>query len=49
MVVNGVVVGQDTGNNTADKNTGGDVEVTTGDADATVTNTTTVGVNTLSL
>lgn len=48
-VVNGVVVGQDTGSNTANSNTGGTVDVTSGDADATVDNTTTVGLNSLTL
>jgi len=48
-VVNGVVVGQDTGSNTANSNTGGTVDVTSGDAGVTVVNTTTVGLNSLTL
>jgi hypothetical protein len=46
LVVNGVLVAQNTGKNKANKNTGaGDKTVSSGDATATVTNTTTTGGN----
>jgi len=48
LVVNGVVVGQNTGGNDANFNTGGGtVDVDSGNASATVTNTTTTGGNVL--
>lgn len=48
VVVNGTLVGQNTGNNNASFNTGaGDVSADSGDASATVTNTTTTGGNVL--
>ncbi len=49
LVVNGVLVAQNTGDNHANKNTGGDVDVDSGEADATVENTTTTGANTVTL
>ncbi len=48
MVVNGVMVAQNTGNNSANSNTDGDVMVTSGDADATVENTVETGSNVVS-
>lgn len=47
LVVNGVLVGQNTGNNEANQNTGGTVSVDSGNASATVNNTTTTGDNLL--
>lgn len=47
LVVNGVLVGQNTGLNSASQNTGGDVDVDSGNASSTVTNTTTTGGNSL--
>lgn len=48
LVVNGVLVAQNTGGNNANDNGGnGDVKVGSGDATSTVTNTTTTGGNTL--
>lgn len=44
-VVNSVGVSQNTGGNKANKNVGGDVSVTSGNATSTVTNTTTTGDN----
>jgi hypothetical protein len=44
-VSNSVGITQNTGNNKANNNTGGDVVITTGNAKATVTNTTTTGGN----
>lgn len=50
LVVNGVLVAQNTGGNEANKNTGdGDVSVDSGNADATVTNKTTTGGNAATL
>lgn len=50
FVLNGTLVAQNTGDNNANGNTGsGSVEVTTGDADSTVTNTTTVAGNALTV
>ena len=49
LVVNGVLVGQNTGLNTASHNTGGSVDVSSGNANADVTNTTTTGTNTLTI
>lgn len=46
-VANLVEVGQNTGGNKANKNTGGNVMVSSGNAKSTVTNTTTVGGNAL--
>ncbi len=48
LVVNGVLVGQNTGGNSADYNTGGGgVDVNSGNATSTVNNTTTTGGNVL--
>lgn len=48
LVINGVLVAQNTGGNSANSNTGdGGVDVDSGDADSTVTNTVTTGGNTL--
>ena len=49
LVVNGTLVVQNTGGLTADNNTGGDVDQTSGDASSTVTNTTTTGDNTVTI
>jgi hypothetical protein len=49
LVVNGTLVAQNTGGNHANNNTGdGTVDVNSGDADSTVTNTVTTGGNLLS-
>jgi len=47
LVVNGTFVLQNTGGNSANGNTGGDVTVSSGNANSTVTNDTTVGGNVL--
>jgi len=47
FVKNDISVEQNTGDNTASQNTGGDVDVDSGDAEATVNNTTTTGGNEL--
>ncbi len=47
LVVNGVLTVQNTGGNTANNNNGGSSDVTSGDADSTVMNSTTVGGNVL--
>lgn len=47
LVVNGVLVGQNTGLNSASFNTGGTTSVDSGNASANVTNTTTTGSNNL--
>lgn len=48
LVINGVLVAQNTGGNHANSNTGdGNVDVNSGDADSTVTNETTTGGNVL--
>lgn len=48
MVVNSVMVAQNTGHNTANGNTKGDVMITSGDADTTVENTVETGSNVVS-
>lgn len=48
-VTNVVSIGQTTGGNTANSNTGGSVDVTSGDANATVGITNTVGENSLTI
>lgn len=48
-VTNVVVVGQTTGDNSANDNTGGSVEVNSGDTSTTVNNSTTTGSNSLTL
>lgn len=47
LVVNGVLVGQNTGHNSASYNTGGTISVDSGNAVADVSNSTTTGNNTL--
>ncbi|MBI5044402.1 MAG: hypothetical protein HZC02_00570 [Candidatus Levybacteria bacterium] len=48
-VINGVSIGQTTGGNSANSNTGGSVDVTSGDADATVGIANSVGENSLTI
>ena len=48
LVINGVLIGQNTGGNDANNNTGGGtVEVNSGNAEANVTNTVDTGGNSL--
>lgn len=47
VIVNGVSIGQNTGDNKANSNTGGSVEINSGDADATVEINNTTGDNVL--